>query len=182
MLRTRREILSMLHSSAFTTGIHLLSEGPSHSHRITIESTRHYKQHQEQEDKEEEPQPQRFRAVLLIRSSEWYKYRLNVFGELQGIELIVCAKHDSCLPIPVWSVEEARVYQPGETAIPLSDLLARKVRGTKYGSLLLVAALLSSKQEALDLLKQFPRSTRYRYEAKVRCYANLKRGGKLNIL
>jgi hypothetical protein len=96
----------------------------------------------------------------------------------------VCGKHDSCCPIPVWSVEEANVYEPGETAFPITQLRDREIRGTKYGSLLLIAALLSGKQEALDILNDetLPRSTRYRYEAKVREYANLKRGSKLKIV
>jgi hypothetical protein len=171
-LHSRREILSVLNSSAESTGMHLLSEGPGHSHRITILSRR-----------DKEKGPVQFRAVLLVRSSDWYRYRLNVFGKLQGIELIVCGKHDSCMQIQVWSVEEAKVYQPGETATPLAQLADPKVRGTKYGSLLFVAALLSDKQEARSILtqKDFPRSTRYRYQAKVRQYANLKSGNKLKI-
>jgi hypothetical protein len=71
MLRTRREILSMLVSSSFTTGIHLLREGPGHSHRLTIQSTRG-------------ETPEQYNAVLLVRSSAWYQYRLNVFGDLKG--------------------------------------------------------------------------------------------------
>ena len=170
MLRTRREILSMLTSSAFTTGIHLVSEGPGHSHRLTVRSTRNEETHE-------------FNAVLLVRSSQWYTYRLNVFGQVQGIELIVCAEHDSCVPVPVWSVEEAKIYQEGETVIPLTELAKREIRGTKYGSLLFVAALLSSKPEVLSILADptFPRSTRYRYQAKARQYANLKPGVKLKI-
>jgi hypothetical protein len=171
MLRTRREILSMLQSSSEETGIKLISTGPKHSHRITVESTRREK-------------PTEFRAVLLVRSSDWYHYRLNVFGKLEGIELIVCATHDSCVDLQVWSVEEAKIYEPGETAVPLASLKDRTVRGPKYGSLLFVAALLCSKQEALDILADddFPESTRYRYESKVRYYANLKRGTKLSIV
>ncbi|MBA2681321.1 MAG: hypothetical protein H0U76_23335 [Ktedonobacteraceae bacterium] len=170
MLQTRREILSVFTSSASTTGLHLVSEGPAHSHRITVKSTRHGRE-------------EFFKAVLLGRSSEWYHYRLNVFGVVQGIELVVCGTHDSCIPLPVWSVDEAKSYTPGETAIPLADLATPKIRGTKYGSLLLVAALLSGKAEALTLLNDpsFPRSTRYRYHAKVRQYATLKPGVKLNI-
>ena len=161
----------MLQSSTMETGIKLLATGPRHSHRLTIESSRH-------------GQVSTFRAVLLSRSSDWYTYRLNVFGKLDGIELIVCATHDSCVDLPVWSVEEARSYEPGETAIPLSTLRDVAVRGTKYGCLLFVAALLCSKQEALEILddEKFPVSTRYRYEAKVREYANLKRGTKLSVV
>jgi len=170
MLRTRREILSLLTSSAFTTGIHLVSEGPGHSHRITVQSTR-------------DTHPLQFNAVLLVRSSQWYTYRLNVFGQVQGIELVVCAEHDSCVPVPVWSVEDAKIYQQGETTTPLVELVKREIRGTKYGSRLFIAALLSGKQEVLDILSdpEFPRSTRYRYKAKAREYAALKPGVKLKI-
>jgi hypothetical protein len=171
MLRTRREILSVLQSSTNETHIELDSIGPKHSHRITIKSTRR-------------GEAMTFKAVLLIRSSDWYRYRLNVFGKLSGIELIVCATHDSCVDVQVWSVEDAHKYEAGETVTPLASLSDPKIRGTKYGSLLLTAALLCSKQEALDILDddEFPTSTRYRYESKVREYANLKRGTKLSVV
>ncbi|GER88890.1 hypothetical protein KDW_30520 [Dictyobacter vulcani] len=172
MLRTRREILSVLRTSQEETKIKLLATGPQHSSRITIESTR-----------QKDDEPVTLKAALLIRSSDWYRYRLNVFGKLAGIESIVCAIHDSCVDIQVWCVEDAKAYEPGETVIPLTSLRDPKVRGTKYGSLLFTAALLCSKQEALDILNDdsFPISTRYRYEAKVRYYANLKRGTKLSL-
>jgi hypothetical protein len=177
MLRTRREILSIFQSSTFHTHMALVSEGAKESHRITIESTRVTENNTEGE-------PVNFQAVLLVRSSQWYRYRLNVFGQHQGIEFVVCGKHDSCLPVQVWSVEEARLYEAGETTTPLSRLADPQVRGTKYGSLLFVAALLSEKREAIDLLsdKDFPLSTRYRYEAKVRYYANLRPGVKLSLV
>lgn len=172
MLRTRREILSVLRSSSNETHIELVATGPRHSHRITIASTK------------QSGEPAEYKAVLLVRSSDWYRYRLNVFGRLEGIQLIVCAIHDSCVDVHVWCVEEAKEYSAGETAIELSTLRDPKVRGTKYGSFLLTAALLCSKQEALDILDDdhFPTSTRYRYEAKVREYANLKRGTKLSVV
>jgi hypothetical protein len=122
-----------------------------------------------------------FECVVLVRSSHWYSYRLNVFG-IDIIELVVCGRHDSCLPIPVWSVEETKIYNPLETARPLDDLSKPEVRGTRYGHALLVAAILSGKQEALELLEQLPRSMRYRVQAEVRAYANLKRGRKLKIV
>ena len=170
MLQTRRDMLSMLVSSSAATNIYLVSEGPKHSHRVTIESRRG-------------EMPQQFTSVLLVRSSQWYHYRLNVFGQASGVEMIVCGKHDSCVPVHVWSVEEARSYEPLETATPLSSLADPAVRSCKYGSLLLIAALLSGKQEARDILgaKDFPRSTRYRYQARARQYATLKPGQKLNI-
>jgi hypothetical protein len=171
MLRTRREILSVLQSSTNETSVSLVATGPRHSHRITIQSTRR-------------GEAMTFNAVLLVRSSDWYRYRLNVFGKLSGIELIVCAIHDSCVDVHVWCVEDAKEYVAGETAIPLETLRDPKVRGTKYGSFLLTAALLCSKQEAMDILDDanFPTSTRYRYESKVREYANLKRGTKLSVV
>jgi len=70
----------------------------------------------------------------------------------------------------------------GETAQPLADLRKLEVRGTKYGHALLVAAILSGKQEAITILEQLPRSTRYRVQAEVRMYTNLRRGRKLKIV
>jgi hypothetical protein len=169
MLRTRHEILSMLSSSAYKTGVSILNDGPGHRLRI------HYARGQVN---------RAYECVVLVRSSDWYKYRLNVYAQLEGIEFVVCGTHDSCLPVPVWSVEEARVYQSGETKRPLTDLANPRVRGSRYGHLLLIAALLSAKQEALDILnsKQIPRSTRYRIKSEVRKYANLRPGGRLRIV
>ena len=70
----------------------------------------------------------------------------------------------------------------GETAQPLADLRKLEVRGTNYGHALLVAAILSGKQEAITILEQLPRSTRYRVQAEVRMYTNLRRGRKLKIV
>lgn len=169
MLRTRHEILSMLSSSAYKTGVSILNDGPGH--RLRIRYARG-------------AVDRAYECVVLVRSSDWYKYRLNVYAQLEGIEFVVCATHDSCLPVPAWSVEEARVYQAGETKRPLADLADPRVRGSKYGHLLFIAALLSAKQEMMDILndKQFPRSTRYRIRAEVRKYANLRPGGRLRIV
>ncbi|HET8840761.1 MAG TPA: hypothetical protein VFN35_04805 [Ktedonobacteraceae bacterium] len=169
MLRTRHEILSVLSSSAYKTGVSILNDGPGHRLRI------HYARGNTD---------RAYECVVLVRSSDWYKYRLNVYAQLEGIEFVVCAVHDSCLPVPAWSVEEARVYQTGETKRPLSDLSKPRVRGSKYGHLLFIAALLSAKQEVMDILNdpQFPRSTRYRIRAEVRKYANLRPGGRLHIV
>lgn len=168
MLRTRHEILSVLSSSAYKTGVSMLNDGPGHRLRI------HYCRGNTD---------RAYECVVLVRSSDWYEYRLNVYAQLEGIELVVCARHDSCLPIPVWSVEEAKAYHAGETARPLSDLANPRVRGSKYGHRLFIAALLSAKQEVMDIFNDthFPRSTRYRIKAQVRRYANLRPGGRLRL-
>ena len=59
-----------------------------------------------------------------------------------------------------------------------------KFRGSRYAHALFIAAVLSAKQEALDLLLDpaLPRSTRYRIQAQVRKYADLRRGSKLKIV
>ncbi|WP_201387959.1 hypothetical protein [Ktedonobacter sp. SOSP1-85] len=168
LLRTRHQILSVLESRAYTTGVRQMNDGPGHRIRV------HFKRGTV--DRE-------FECVVLVRSSLWYEHRLNLYG-MGLIEMVVCARHDSCLPIPVWSVEEGKVYNPGETAHPLSALESKTFRGSRSGHALFVAAILTQKQEALTLLedeRHIPRSTRYRLKAKVRAYANLKRGKRLRI-
>src|SRR6266571_1421239 len=96
MLRTYHEILSMLQSSAWTTGVSQVNDGSGH--RI------HIRYNRGGTDRE-------FECVVLVRSSHWYEYRLNVFG-VDFIELVVCGRHDGCLPVPVWSVE-GEIYNPG---------------------------------------------------------------------
>src|SRR5450755_4082347 len=104
MLRSRHQILSMLQSSAATTGVSLLNDGPGHRVRLRYQRGE---------------TDRALDGVVLLRSSHWYHYRLNVYGQLDGIEIVVCGAHDSCLAVPVWSVAEAKVYQPGATAVPL---------------------------------------------------------------
>src|SRR5216117_295730 len=43
------------------------------------------------------------RLLVLGRSSEWYTYRLNTYAD--NIDAVVCATHDSCLPIPVFALD-----------------------------------------------------------------------------
>lgn len=168
LLRTRHQILSAMESRAYKTGVRQINDGPGH--RIRIKYTRG------EIDRE-------FECVVLVRSSLWYEHRLNLYG-MGLVEMVVCAKHDSCLPIPAWSVEENKVYNPGETAHPLSTLGNKTFRGSRYGHTLFIAAILTGQEEALKILEDeghIPRSTRYRLKAKVRAYANLKRGRRLVI-
>ena len=167
MLRSRHQILSMLQSSAATTGVSLLNDGPGHRVRLRYQRGE---------------TDRALDGVVLLRSSHWYHYRLNVYGELDGIEIVVCGAHDSCLAVPVWSVAEAKVYQPGETAVPLETLQSSSYRSSKPGHRLLVAALLTSQPEALRIKASLPRSTRYRVEAELRQYANLRPGNRLKIV
>ena len=168
MLRTRHEILSMLSSSAYKTGVSILNDGPGHRLRI------HYRRGDVD---------RAYDCVVLVRSSDWYEYRLNVYAQLEGVEMVVCAVHDSCLPVPCWEVQEAKEYRAGVTKQPLSNLADRNIRGSKYGHRLFIAALLTARPEALNLLnaKSFPASTRRRIKAEVRKYANLRPGGRLRV-
>lgn len=168
MLSSRHQILSMLQSSAATTGVSLLNDGPGHRIRI------HYRR-----GRQDRP----FEAVVLRRSFDWYTYRLNLYAQLDGIEMIVCAVHDTCIMLPVWCVSEAHIYNEGETAIPLERLTDPGFRGSRAGHRLFLGALLSSRPAAFDVLaaKSFPRSTRYRIQAKVRTYATLRPGNRLKV-
>src|SRR2546421_7191013 len=48
------------------------------------------------------------RLLVLGRSSEWYSYRLNTYAD--NIDAVVCATHDSCLPIPVFALDTPGTY------------------------------------------------------------------------
>lgn len=169
MLHTRHQILSMLQSSAVTTGVSLLNDGPGHRIRIQYQRGR---------------LDRLFEAVVLRRSFDWYRYRLNLYAQLGGIEMIVCAAHDTCVMLPVWCVSEAQVYNEGETSIPLARLADPAFRGSRAGHHLFIGALLSSQPAAFDVLTatSFPRSTRYRIQAKVRSYATLRPGNRLKVM
>jgi hypothetical protein len=115
------------------------------------------------------------RRMVLGRSSEWYTYHLNIYAD--NIGALVCATHDSCVPIPVFALDTPSAYYPSLATRyhPLSQIPARFFR-TKRGHKMLLGALMCRLPEAEQVLSGIPRSTRYHLELEVRQLLLRKRG------
>jgi hypothetical protein len=115
------------------------------------------------------------RLLVLGRSSEWYAYRLNTYAD--NIGAVVCATHDSCLPIPVFALDTPLTYyKPLATRYhPLSKIPVHFFH-TERGHKMLVGALMCRLPEAEQVLSGFKRSTRYRIELETRQLLLRKRG------
>jgi hypothetical protein len=124
---------------------------------------------------------QRLRAVILARSSDWYKFSLNYPLWNHGITAVVCGTHDSCLPVPVLALDTMRWYEAGkmrtvfgqlqptydENEKPIPDTFDQ-ARKSHYGHNMLIGALMCGREDARERLQSLKPSTRYRIEAEVR--------------
>jgi hypothetical protein len=136
----------------------------------------------------------RLRAVILARSSDWYKFSLNIAEWKHGITACVCGTHDSCLPIPVLALDAMKWYEAGkmrtifgplqptldanDKAIPDSFDQARK---SHYGHNMLLGALMCGREDALARLQSLPDSTRFRIESELRHLHTRRQGRPVEI-
>jgi len=117
-------------------------------------------------------------AVILARSSDWYKYNLNTYDS--GMEVAIVGTHDSCVSVPVVAMDSLEWYDPYKTRFeqslpPAKDLHLpehpdrfERLRHTHYGHCVLVGALIVGRKEAIERLMTLPPSTQWRIEAEVR--------------
>lgn len=138
---------------------------------------------------------ERYRAVILARSSDWYTYRLNCTSQWEhGITAVVCGTHDSCLNIPVLALDAMKWYDPlkmrsifgslqpqydtNEKPIPDAFEQARK---SHYGHNMLVGALMCGREDAIARLQTLKPRTRYRIEAELRKLHTRRQGRPLVV-
>jgi hypothetical protein len=137
---------------------------------------------------------ERLRAVILARSSDWYKFSLNVAEWDHGITAVVCGTHDSCINAPVLALDTMRwykakeiraifgplqpVYDANDKAISDSFDQARK---SHYGHNILIGALLCGLPEATARLQSLPDSTRFRIETELRQLHTRRQGRPLDL-
>lgn len=136
----------------------------------------------------------RLRAVILARSSDWYKYSLNVPEWKHGLTACVCGTHDSCLPIPVLALDAMRWYeaekmrdifgplQPDydENDEPIPDSFDQ-ARKSHYGHNMLIGALMCNREDARARLQSLKPSTRYRIEIEVKRLHQRRQGRPLVV-
>ena len=135
-----------------------------------------------------------YRAVILARSSDWYRYSLNCNERFRhGVICVVCGTHDSCLErFPVLALDSMKWYEPME--MRLSSLAPAQVddkgcahdafdtrRKSQYGHNMLIGALMCQRKDALQRLQTLPPRTRYRIEAEVKRLHMRRVGRPVNI-
>lgn len=117
----------------------------------------------------------RIRVLVLGRSSEWYKYRLNTYAD--NIDAVVCGTHDSCLPIPVFALDMTGIYfKPLKTRYAPFDKIPERFWHSERGHKILLGALMCKLPEAERVLSTFKRSTRYAIEHETKELLKRKRG------
>ncbi|MBA2677519.1 MAG: hypothetical protein H0U76_03875 [Ktedonobacteraceae bacterium] len=169
------EVFSLLISREKDTGISVIHAASEQGRRITIECDLPWR---------DTTLTGRRVAVLLGRSSDWYKYRLNVYAvQVQGIEWIICGTHDTCVNVPVWSVEEGKLYDVHETRIAFADLLGQYQRYwfTEFGHKLLLGGMYCNIPAAKEVALKLQKSARFALEAEVRRHAHRRKGPPLKI-
>jgi hypothetical protein len=134
-----------------------------------------------------------YKAVILARASDWYKYSLNCQDRWKhGITAIVCGTHDSCVPVPVPALDQLKWYEPLAMRVasiaPLSfdkqgyvnDRFDEFRRGL-YGHNMLIGALMAGREDATIRLACMRESTRLRIETKLKRLHQRRSGAPIEV-
>jgi len=137
---------------------------------------------------------ERLRAVILAKSSDWYKFSLNVAEWDHGITAVVCGTHDSCIDRPVLALDAMRWYSAKEIRAIFGPLQPQydandkaiqdsfdKARKSHYGHNILIGALLCGLPEATARLQSLPDRTRFRIETELRQLHTRRQGHPLVV-
>lgn len=98
-------------------------------------------------------------AVVLARSSDYYHYHLDDYPDFK---LVICGLHDSYLHLSVWEMRTNRRYKGRETAVPIGSPDFERIRCTRFGHNILVAAYAKGHQDALTFIEILPPRTQSR--------------------
>lgn len=140
----------------------------------------------------------KYRAIILARSSEWYKYSLNCQDVWRhGIELVVAGTHDSCLPVPVQALDHPKWYEPMRTRIKGDEGQAITVTSTdekghpndkfdtmrrsKYGHDIFIGALMCGRDDAIARLATMRESTVLRIKAELKTLHKRREGRPIAV-
>lgn len=139
-------------------------------------------------------------AVILARSSDWYRYKLNTYAH--DLACAIVGTHDSCLEVPVLAMDTLEWYgidairfekslAPASKgtinpSVPMDretnpDLFEARYRKTRYGHAVLVGSLIRGRKDGRDRLMTLPDRTRLRIEAEVR-HLRKRRSGRPLLL
>ncbi|HEX3642573.1 MAG TPA: hypothetical protein VHV10_14880 [Ktedonobacteraceae bacterium] len=127
---------------------------------------------------------ERLRPVILARSSDWYKFSLNVAEWDHGCTAIVCGTHDSCMNVPVLALDAMKWYPSLKMRTifgPIDSETFDQARKSHYGHNMLVGACMCGREDALAKLQSLPDRTRYRIEAEMRTLHTRRQGRPLVV-
>jgi hypothetical protein len=159
MLLDRDRVLSLLISHAEALRVHIVKA--HHQYVLTLEVA-----------------GVSYRACLLSRSSDYYEKRMNL--QPRPVSLLICAEHDSCVPLSVLALDEGYQYAPRE----VPHWYTPEKRFTTRGSRVFLGQLLCGMQAAFDELDdrhKMSRATKYRYLARLRAYLKRKQGRQIAV-
>lgn len=114
-----------------------------------------------------------YRAVVLPRSFDFYRLRYHLITH-NAPDLVVCAVHDTVLPIAVLSLRAGNYAAAYELPEEITDVGAQRYSQT--GAQVLLGMYLCGVRYAQSLIKELPTSTRNRYLAKARALGGRTRG------
>ena len=129
-------------------------------------------------------QKQRYRAVILTRTSDWYRFSLHLYAQEEAaVNLLIVGTHDSCVPLPILSFDALRVeetregvaikqtmpdgkeqyaisaepkrYEPKQLRWSLLSM-SETFRKTSYGHAMLIGGLMCRLPEASQRLAAIP--------------------------
>jgi hypothetical protein len=126
-----------------------------------------------------------YQAVVLARASDWYRYSLNCTERWHHhVSAAIVGTHDSCLPVPVFAIDEQRAYEKRKARVedftgPGFDEALRK---TAYGHRMLLGGLMCLRVDAQARLAQLPLSTQRRIRAEVKRLHLRRRGRPLPVV
>ncbi|HLZ62606.1 MAG TPA: hypothetical protein VKR06_37145 [Ktedonosporobacter sp.] len=150
-------------------------------------------------------QGDRYPAIILTRSSDWYRFSLHLYA-MGEVQLVIAGTHDSCLLLPVLSFDTLLAgekkdgtvivhpdkskaisplplwYQPEETRWSLREL-SDAFRKTEYGHAMLIGGLMCKLPEAYQRLADIPsKDTRLKINREVQRLQHRRPGRPIKIL
>ena len=117
------------------------------------------------------------RGMALVRSSDFWQYRLHLARV--PLDLVVCYRHDTVLPVTVVEIETGKHYTPHEYPHQFTSYEDAYKARSRAGRLTIVGGLICGVQRAYDLVAALPESTRRKYENSAHDFQKRRRGRQL---
>ena len=122
-------------------------------------------------------------ATVLASSFDFYEHRLNL--SKHGFQLVICQKHNACLPIFTLELDTAMLYEPAAVPDRAPDRRPAKdtdsagekrKRRTQDEQKILISQIILGAKAGMAELEDMPDRTRQRYLVMREQYLQLKVG------
>lgn len=123
----------------------------------------------------------RLNGVVLVKSSDFWERRIHLSAGYASLGLVACFKHDTVLPVAVFSLEDGHNYAPKELPNKYTDMTAVRAERSRHAALVFLGALLCGVGSAHKILKGMEESTRRKYEARMHSYQRRQAGRPLAV-